>query len=53
MLRISALLLTLSAAAFAQAPTVTAVVNFSSYGNQLCPGLLATVYGTNFGTTAF
>ncbi|HML15958.1 MAG TPA: hypothetical protein VK419_02995 [Bryobacteraceae bacterium] len=31
-------------------PTVTAVVNGVSYGTALCPGLLAVVYGANFGT---
>src|ERR1035438_2475571 len=39
-----------SAAAFAQTPTVTAVYNGYSYSTTLCPGLLAVVTGTNFGT---
>ncbi|MGA2114711.1 MAG: IPT/TIG domain-containing protein [Bryobacteraceae bacterium] len=43
-------LLAFSAAAFAQ-PTVTAVVNAESFGTQLCPGLVAVVYGSNFGTS--
>lgn len=50
MQRIILLLLILSAAAFAQTPTITAVVNGSSYGSQLCPGLEVSIYGTNFGT---
>jgi len=45
--------LTLSVAgAFGQTPTVAAVVNAASSGTQLCPGLLSTIYGTNFGTSA-
>ncbi|MGO9894451.1 MAG: IPT/TIG domain-containing protein, partial [Bryobacteraceae bacterium] len=44
-------LLAFSAAAFAQ-PTVTAVVNSTNYLPQLCPGMFASVYGTNFGTNA-
>jgi uncharacterized protein (TIGR03437 family) len=39
-----------AAAALAQTPTVTAVVNAASFSTQLCPGLLATIYGSNFGT---
>lgn len=50
MLRIAALFAAFSAVAFAQTPTIAAVVNGASYGTTLCPGLLATVYGTNFGT---
>src|ERR1019366_5185568 len=49
MLRIVALL-AFSAAAFAQTPTVTAVVDGTNYLPQLCPGMVATVYGSNFGT---
>jgi uncharacterized protein (TIGR03437 family) len=52
MRRIFALLAFSGLAAFAQTPTITAVVNAASFGTQLCPGLLATVYGTNFGTSA-
>jgi uncharacterized protein (TIGR03437 family) len=44
--------LAFSTAAFAQTPTVTAVVNGSSYGTQLCPGLEVTIYGSNLGTSA-
>jgi uncharacterized protein (TIGR03437 family) len=44
-------LLAFSAAAFAQ-PTVGGVLNAASNGTQLCPGLLSTVYGSNFGTNA-
>jgi uncharacterized protein (TIGR03437 family) len=40
-----------TATAFAQTPTVTAVVNGASYGSQLCPGLEVTIYGTNLGTS--
>ena len=40
--------LAFSAAAFAQTPTVTAVVNGASYGTQLCPGLEVTIYGSNW-----
>jgi uncharacterized protein (TIGR03437 family) len=46
-----ALIVLTSAAAFAQTPTVTSVYNVSSYSTTLCPGLLAIVTGTNFGTT--
>ncbi len=52
MRRFAILLFTFSASAFAQAPTVTAVVNGASFGTQLCPGLEVTIYGTNFGTNA-
>ena len=52
MRRIFALLAFSAGAAFAQTPTVSAVVNAASYGPQLCPGLIATVYGSNFGTNA-
>src|SRR5271170_5803843 len=48
----AAALLAFSTAAFAQAPTVTAVVNASSFSTLLCPGLFVTIYGTNFGTNA-
>jgi len=48
----SLLLSCFAAAALAQTPTVTAVVNSSTYAPPLCPGLLATIYGTNFGTNA-
>jgi uncharacterized protein (TIGR03437 family) len=37
---------------FAQAPTIGAVINGLSNGPQLCPGVTAAVYGTNFGTNA-
>src|ERR1035438_2499777 len=50
MRRLLALLAFSAAAAFAQTPTVTSVTNSQSYGIQLCPGLVATVFGTNFGT---
>ncbi len=52
MLRSVVALFAFSAAAFAQAPTVTSVINSGSLGTQLCPGMLASVYGTNFGTDA-
>ncbi len=52
MLKLSAVLACFAAAALAQTPTVTSVVNSSSYGTQLCPGLVATIFGTNFGTSA-
>lgn len=39
-------------AAFAQAPTIASVVNTESYTTTLCSGGLATIYGTNFGTSA-
>jgi uncharacterized protein (TIGR03437 family) len=51
-LKHSLLLTCFAAAAWAQTPTVSAVVNSSSYAPPLCPGLLATIYGTNFGTNA-
>jgi uncharacterized protein (TIGR03437 family) len=41
----------LAAVAFAQ-PTVTGVINGASYTTTLCPGLFATIYGSNFGTNA-
>ncbi|HEY6345589.1 MAG TPA: hypothetical protein VIY49_29165 [Bryobacteraceae bacterium] len=44
------LLLILASAAFSQTPTVTAVVNTDSFTTALCPGILATVFGSNFGT---
>jgi uncharacterized protein (TIGR03437 family) len=52
MLKALTLLAAYSAALFAQAPTVTAVVNAASFGTQICPGLVATVYGANFGSNA-
>lgn len=45
-------ILAFSTAAFAQTPTVTAVVNAADYMATLCPGVVAIVYGTNFGTNA-
>jgi uncharacterized protein (TIGR03437 family) len=33
-------------------PTVTAVVDSATYSTNLCPGMLAEVFGTNFGSTA-
>ncbi len=33
-------------------PTVTSVLNAFDYSTNLCPGILAAVYGTNFGSTA-
>ena len=42
--------LALCSTAFAQTPTVTAVYNGYSYSATLCPGLVAVVTGTNFGT---
>jgi uncharacterized protein (TIGR03437 family) len=38
---------------FAQTPTIGAngVVNAASFDNRLCPGLVAAVFGTNFGTS--
>lgn len=50
MLRIVILSLASAAAAVAQTPIVTSVVNNLSYGTQLCPGLAVTIYGSNFGT---
>ena len=50
MLRTLALLTLTGAAAVAQTPTVTSVYNAYSYSTTLCPGLLAVVVGTNFGT---
>ena len=35
-----------------QAPTVGAVLNTFSSGPELCPGMLASVFGTNFGSAA-
>ena len=51
-LRICCAALTFAAAAVAQTPTVTSVYNTYSYSTTLCPGLLAIVVGTNFGTNA-
>ena len=40
-------------AAWAQtAPTIASVLNDFDYSTNLCPGALAAIYGTNFGTTA-
>ena len=50
MLRTLVLLAFSSAAAFAQAPAITAVVNSADGSTNLCPGVLASVYGSNFGT---
>ena len=50
MFRIIVVLLAFSAAAVAQTPTVTAVVDSADYAATLSPGMLAIVYGTNFGT---
>ena len=36
----------------ANGPTISAVKNALSFSSTLCPGLLATVYGTNFGTNS-
>src|SRR5580698_7517578 len=52
MLRLVAFLAFSVAAAVAQTPTVTGVQNSASFSTQLCPGLIATVYGTTFGTVA-
>jgi uncharacterized protein (TIGR03437 family) len=52
MRKILTLLLLVGSIALAQTPTVASVVNVSSYAPQLCPGLLATIFGTNFGTNA-
>ena len=49
-LRVCFAALAFSAAAVAQTPTVTAVYNSDSYSTTLCPGLIAVVIGTNFGT---
>ena len=38
--------------AFAQTPTVTGALNSADYGPRLCPGVLASIFGTNFGSTA-
>ncbi len=51
MLRI-AVLLSFGACSFAQTLTVTAVLNGVSSGPLLCPGLLALVSGTGFGSNA-
>ncbi len=48
--RIFFLFTTSAAVAFSQTPAVTAVVNAASFSSLLCPGLLATIYGSNFGT---
>lgn len=52
MLRAAFAGLLLSSVAFAQAPTISAVVNSLNFSNSLCPGGVATIYGTNFGTDA-
>lgn len=43
-------LLFLAAAAFAQTPTISTVVNVADYQPTLCPGLDVAIYGSNFGT---
>src|SRR5580704_13035502 len=50
MLRTLVLLAFCSAAAFAQAPAIAGVTNSADYSTNLCPGLLAAVFGSNFGT---
>jgi uncharacterized protein (TIGR03437 family) len=49
--RTTLLLVLAAGAAFAQTPTITTVVNAATYAAPLCPGLLATIYGTNFGSS--
>ena len=39
-------------AAFGQTPTVAAVTNAASYTTQVCPGVNAIIFGTNFGSGA-
>lgn len=51
-MRTLACLLLCSAAAFAQTPTIASVVSSESFTTVLCPGDLAAIYGTNFGTSA-
>jgi uncharacterized protein (TIGR03437 family) len=43
-------LLCFAAAAASAQPTVAAVINAASYSTQLSPGLISTIYGSNFGT---
>jgi hypothetical protein len=50
-LRIIAALLAFSAAAFGQIPTATAVVDGTNYLPRRCRCMLATVNGSNFGST--
>jgi len=39
-----------SVGAWAQAPTVASVLNTFDYSTNICPGVLASIYGTNFGS---
>ena len=41
-----------SAIALAQTPTVASVLNSADYSTNLCPGALAEIFGTNFGSGA-
>jgi uncharacterized protein (TIGR03437 family) len=46
--------LLLSSVAFGQAsttPAIASVVNGGTFDNRLCPGLLAVIFGSNFGTS--
>jgi uncharacterized protein (TIGR03437 family) len=51
-LMLALLLLMMSAAAWAQAPTVSAVVNGASFDARLSPGVIAAILGKGFSTTA-
>jgi uncharacterized protein (TIGR03437 family) len=48
----SVLLFTLTGVLHAQGPTVSAVLNSASFSTNLCPGVLAAIYGSNFGSDA-
>src|SRR5579883_2709062 len=52
MSRVPALFFICAGAVLAQTPTINAVVNAGTYGTQLCPGMVAQIFGTNFGTDA-
>ncbi len=51
MLRIVAILALVSMAAWAQAPSISSVVNSQDYSFHYCPGALVFLYGANFGSS--
>ncbi len=40
-----------TAGAWAQAPTVSSVLNTFDFSTNICPGVLASIFGTNFGSS--
>jgi IPT/TIG domain-containing protein len=50
MLNLAGIVLGLDIAATATGPTVIDVLNGASFSRQLCPGVLASIFGSNFGS---